>query len=167
MINNKFKELYKEYENNSTYDNAVKLLCEMISISDSYEEQAICDLECSKLLDFSEYYKYNKDGYIYPCFTVNEMLDLGFINEDDINTSSWLEDLYRTNDPGADYRDRLLETYSTYDKDKSEENKNKLLKLGWDPAIYPTNENIKQVSESYLKRILNSYIEILNASIIY
>lgn len=107
----------------------------------------------------------NNNEKILPYYTPNQMDEIGVYGEDpndnffkvkaSKDNSKWYQKYTETYDPGEDWLKLVRESYIIYMNDKSPENKQSLLELGWNPSINPMNDSIiRTVSES-TKKLLN------------
>ena len=96
---------------------------------------------------------------MYPYFTPQELRNLNLIKEE----NEWFKVYEITGNVGYNYKELVTEVYNQYKLNPTEENKQKVFEMGWNPAVDINSENIARaniITKNKLKEFYN--LEIVN-----
>lgn len=102
-----------------------------------------------------------------PCFTPNEMMELGVFQEDKNNNfykvesnnkyKSWFEAYKVTGNPGENWIDMLIEAYGQFITNRTDSNRQTLLELGWNPEVLLNTYSLNESSNITKDKLYSKY----------
>ena len=96
---------------------------------------------------------------MYPYFTPQELIQRNLIKEE----NDWLKVYLVTGDAGYNYKELVTEVFNKYKKNPTEENKQRVYEMAWNPSVDINTQNIaraNQITKNKLNEFYN--LEIVN-----
>lgn len=165
---NKIKNL-KENINNHNFKRSNIILKELSKMDTEFTDEVIIGSLATQLnIDKNNinYFDINLPKCL-PCFTPDEMEDLGVFNENPENNYyniksnmdfiDWYNEYKLTGNPGNNWINMVRSVYEDYVKDKSNLNKQRLLEIGWNPSVNLNDKVLNLVRENTRKNLNNKY----------